>query len=144
MYDDITGIILAGGKSSRMGQNKALLDFKGKTVIEHVISTVSNLFNRVIIITNSPADYTHLGFEIFTDFYANLGPLAGIHSGLVNSKTERNFIISCDIPLVTSDVINYICNRKTDEPITVLKADALFSISAVCMTGNSCRILLTC
>ena len=138
MFDDITGIILAGGKSKRMGENKALMSFNGKTVIEHVVSTVSSLFKRVIIITNTPSDYSNLGLEMFSDFYENKGPLAGIHSGLASSMTEKNFIISCDMPLVTTEIINYICSYKTIKPITILKADGY--LQHLC--GMYCRKIL--
>jgi len=123
MYNDITGIILAGGKSSRMGLNKALLQLNGKSLIEHTASLLKSLFGRVILITNSSDDYTFLKLETFADVYSSIGPLAGIHSGLIHSDTEKNFIISCDIPLITKDVIKYLVEYKTTHPITVIKAD---------------------
>lgn len=123
MYNDITGIILAGGKSSRMGSNKSLLQLNGKTLIEHTASLLKSIFGRVILITNNPEEYTYLKLETFTDIYTAKGPLAGIHAGLMNSHTDRNFIISCDIPLITSELIKYLVQYKTPHPITVVRAD---------------------
>ncbi len=123
MYNDITGIILAGGKSSRMGINKALLPLNGNPIIEHIASLVKSLFPSVILITNQPDEYSFLGLETFVDIYPGRGPLAGIHSGLIHSNTERNFVISCDVPLVTKELLEYIINYKTTYPITLLKAD---------------------
>lgn len=123
MYDDITGIILAGGKSSRMGENKALLPLKGKTIIQSISDLISSIFENVMIITNQPDDYAFLNLKTFQDVYYGKGPLAGIHSGLINSKTEKNFIVSCDIPLVNNDIINFLVNYQTLRPITVLEAD---------------------
>ncbi|MCB0730197.1 MAG: molybdenum cofactor guanylyltransferase [Ignavibacteriae bacterium] len=123
MYYDITGIILAGGKSTRMGENKALLEINGITVIEHIKNLMTPIFNKLILITNTPDEYKFLGLQIFTDIYEQKGPLTGIHSGLVNSETDDNFIISCDIPLLNKSIIKFICEYKTEHPITVCKAD---------------------
>jgi len=122
MYNDITGIILAGGKSKRMGVNKALLKIGGKTIIEKTAELMSILFNRVLIITNSFVEYQFLGLEMFEDIHKNIGPLAGIHSGLVHSDTEKNFIISCDVPLMIKEMIEYIIEYKSNKPIKFCEA----------------------
>lgn len=123
MYKDITGIILSGGKSSRMGENKSLLKIGKITVIERVVNLMRSLFERVIIICNEPDLYLNLNVEIFTDIYCNVGPLAGIHSGLNHSKTEKNFIISCDIPLMNTEMIKSIIEFSEDLDIVVPRAD---------------------
>jgi molybdopterin-guanine dinucleotide biosynthesis protein A len=123
MYSHITGIILSGGRSLRMGENKSFLMLNGKTVIEHVIEKMRGLFSRVILITNQPNEYEFLGIEMFEDVFKFEGPLAGIHSGLVNSQTEKNFVISCDLPLMKKEMITFIVDHKTEKPITVTRAD---------------------
>jgi len=123
MNKNITCIILSGGKSSRMGENKSFLNFGEKTVIEHIIQLMKSIFSDVILITNTPHEYQHLAIPIFEDVYKQMGPLAGMHSGLVNSKTEQNFIISCDLPLMSREVIDHIINYKTNKKITICKAD---------------------
>ena len=123
MYPDITGVILSGGKSLRMGFNKSLLKIQGKTIIEYIVELMQNIFSKVILITNSPDEYRFLNLEMFEDIYKNYGPLAGIHSGLVNSSTKRNFIISCDVPLMTEQMIRYLVDYSTDKLITIAKAD---------------------
>ena len=123
MYTDITGIILAGGKSTRMGANKSFLKIGEKTVIERITDLMKSVFASVIIISNTPDEYTSLNLSIYEDVYKGKGPLAGIHSGLKNSETQKNFIISCDIPLMNKEMIEYIVNYKTDKPITVCKAN---------------------
>lgn len=123
MYNDVTGIILAGGKSIRMGTNKALLKIGDKTIIKRTAELMSALFSRVLLITNSSDEYRFLNLEIFEDIYKNIGPLAGIHSGLVNSSSEKNFIISCDVPFLDKGIIDFIINYKTDSLITITKAD---------------------
>ncbi|GIK60262.1 MAG: molybdenum cofactor guanylyltransferase [Ignavibacteriota bacterium] len=123
MYKDITGIILAGGKSKRMGLNKSFLKVGEVTMIERTTELMKSLFDRVILITNTPDEYKFLGIEMFEDIYKNVGPLAGIHSGLAHSITDKNFIISCDIPFVNKGVIEFIINYKTNKSITITKAD---------------------
>jgi molybdopterin-guanine dinucleotide biosynthesis protein A len=123
MYDDITAIILSGGKSSRMGTNKSFLEIGDKTLIERLRDLLKSMFNDVILITNEPGDYKFLGLQIYEDIFRHRGPLAGIHSGLKNSKTNINFIISCDLPFMTKQMINYLIEYKTDKLITVAKAD---------------------
>jgi molybdenum cofactor guanylyltransferase len=123
MYNDITGVILSGGKSSRMGENKSLMKINGSTTIERVVNLMKFHFTRVILITNTPEEYKFLNIPLYEDIFTYRGPIAGIHSGLYHSKTEKNFIISCDIPLMTSEVINYLIEFKTDKPITICKAD---------------------
>ena len=123
MYDDITAIILSGGKSIRMGTNKSFLKIGDKTVIERMRDLLQSMFKDVILITNEPGDYKFLGLPIYEDVFRHRGPLAGIHSGLKHSKTDLNFIISCDLPLLTKEMINYLIEYKTNKLITVAKAD---------------------
>jgi molybdopterin-guanine dinucleotide biosynthesis protein A len=123
MYQDITGIILAGGKSSRMGQNKSLMQIDGVTLIERTVHLMKELFPILLLSTNSPLEYEFLKLEMVSDVVSNVGPLAGIYSTLLASKTEKNFIISCDMPLMTRDMVEYIINSKPDAPIKVAKAD---------------------
>ena len=122
MYSDVTGIILAGGKSTRMGSNKAFLKLGNKTVIEHIVELMKKIFSEVMIITNTPEEYNFLSLPIYKDIYEYNGPLAGIHSGLIHSKTKQNFIISCDIPLMTKEMIEYIVEYKSEKPIKFCEA----------------------
>ena len=123
MYDDITAIILSGGKSTRMGTNKSFLKIGDKTVIERMRDLLQSIFKDVILITNDLDDYKFLGLPTYEDVFRLRGPLAGIHSGLKHSKTNTNFIISCDLPLMTKEMINYLIEYNTNKLITVAKAD---------------------
>ena len=123
MYSDITGIILSGGRSTRMGENKSLMKIGDKTVIEHVADLMKDLFNKVILVTNDPDEYSFLELEVFKDIYFRMGPLAGIHSGLTHSTSDKNFFLSCDMPFMTADMIKYLAEYKTNKPITIAKAD---------------------
>lgn len=123
MYTDTTGIILSGGKSSRMGSNKALLKLGSETIIERMTKLMKSIFSDVFIMTNTPEEYKFLNIPLFEDIYKNKGPLSGIHSGLTHSSTDKNFFISCDLPLITRELIDYIVEFKSDKSIRYCFAD---------------------
>lgn len=119
IHKNITGIILAGGKSTRMGENKSLLEINGKKIILIIKELLKNIFEDVIIISDNCFDYNFLNIPVYPDFFKNKGPLSGIHSGLMNSRNEKNFMISCDMPLVSLELINYIIEYRTEKDIIV-------------------------
>lgn len=122
MYNDITGVILSGGKNSRIGVNKSLLKIRGKTAIEITADLMKSIFQQNILSTNSPSEYKFLNLPIVEDVYKNLGPLSGIHSALLKSSTEKNFVISCDVPLMSKEMIEYLINYKTEKQILITRA----------------------
>lgn len=122
MYKDITGIILSGGKSSRLGRDKSFIKFGDRTLIEITVSLMKSVFENVIISTNSPNEYLFLNCHLVKDKYKNAGPLAGIYSALLNSKSEKNFIISCDVPLMTKQMIEYFIKYDSNKDIIISKA----------------------
>ncbi len=123
MIKDITGIILCGGKSSRMQTNKALLKLGDKTVIEIVAVKLKSIFNEVLISANDSKEYDLLKLPIVNDIFIGKGPLAGIHSALKNSSNEKNFIISCDMPLISVELINYLINLNSEKSILLPKSN---------------------
>ena len=123
MYNDITGILLSGGKSSRMGMNKSFLKLGSKYVVEVIYEVMAGLFRNVLVITNEPERYSELGYITFADIYKDKGPLGGIHSGLIHSGTEKNFILSCDMPLINESVLRFIIDYPLESDIKVAFAD---------------------
>jgi molybdopterin-guanine dinucleotide biosynthesis protein A len=119
---NITGVILSGGKSSRMGENKSLLKINGITVIEIILRLMEPFFEEIILSTNDPEEYKFLGLKSVEDVYRNSGPLAGIHSALKNSATEKNFVISCDVPLMSAEMIEYFLNYESGSDILISRA----------------------
>jgi molybdenum cofactor guanylyltransferase len=137
MYKNMTGIILSGGKSTRMGQNKSLLKIGEITAIERIVNLMKSIFPKLILSTNTPDEYKFLGLEMVSDIYENAGPIAGIHAGLKVSKTQKNFIISCDMQLMTEDVIEFLIDFETESSITIAKADGFFQQLAGVYHKNS-------
>lgn len=123
MYKNVTGIILSGGRSKRMGQNKALLKIGNVTLIEKTVELMKSLFTDTILITNSPEEYSFLNIPIFADIYKDKGPLAGIHSGLYHSNNDINLIISCDMPFISEEAVKYLINYPTEKEVVIYKTD---------------------
>jgi molybdopterin-guanine dinucleotide biosynthesis protein A len=125
-------IILAGGKSSRMGTNKALLKVSEKTNIERIVIQLKKLFDDIILVTNEPEAYSFLNIKVTTDQYHGKGPLAGLHAGLVASRFEKNVIVACDMPFISSefarDLVNRIGNYDAVIPVINGRQHPLFSV----------------
>lgn len=127
----VTAYILAGGKSSRMGKDKGLILFNGKAIIQHIIEKLQPVTDKVVIISNNPA-YDKFGVEVIEDLIRNLGPAGGIFTALSHSQNEKNLILSCDTPFITTEAIEYIFQHsdlsQISWPIYDGKIEPLFGV----------------
>lgn len=127
------GYILAGGKSSRMGTDKGLLLFEGKTMIQYVIDQMQPVFTKLVIVSNNP-EYEKFGLEVIPDLIKDIGPAGGIYTVLNHSETKLNFIVSCDMPFVTKEAIDFVFKNRNESQIVLLenqgKLEPLFGIYA--------------
>jgi len=105
MIAEVTGVILAGGASSRFGSNKALAVHDGKSLISSVAATLERLFPQRLLITNDPETYAFLGWPSLGDYFKGAGPLAGIHAALGGINTPCAFITGCDMPFLSEELI---------------------------------------
>jgi molybdopterin-guanine dinucleotide biosynthesis protein A len=121
---NMTGIILAGGMSSRMGKDKGLVLFKGKPLIEYALSIMKNVSAEILISTNNP-DYDYLKIPLVKDTYNNIGPMGGIHSCLLKSKSEWNCILSCDMPLVKPELFQYLMQFSENAWVVLPTTDGI-------------------
>ena len=110
----ITGIILSGGKSSRMGSDKGFMSYNGKPFIQHSIEALKPLVMEIIIVSNN-VDYDVFGLKRIEDVMENAGPLAGLYSGLHQSKTDYNLVLSCDIPLINTSILQRLVDAIDDD-----------------------------
>ena len=122
-YGDLTGVILAGGKSRRYGSNKALVKIDGIALIERVLAVVQSLFQYVIIITNTPEEYAHLKLPMHEDIIKDLGPLGGIYTGLKSIQDAAGFFVACDMPFLNSRLIRHMANLGPDYDAVVPRMD---------------------
>ncbi len=93
-----------------MGQDKALLPFKGRPLIEHVAGEVRGAVGNVTLV-GSPSRYTYLGYPVIEDVLSHCGPLAGIHAALKHSTDEWNLMVACDMPEVTAEFLGRLVER---------------------------------
>lgn len=114
--DEVTGIILAGGKSTRMGTDKGLMLFEGQPMIQHIIEPMAKVCSRIIIVTTN-SYYRIFGCDLIKDEQPNYGPVMGVLSGLKGSKTELNLILSCDTPNVGIDLMKALLNTTGNSDI---------------------------
>ena len=110
----MTGIILAGGKNTRIRTNKALLKipsseagFKEKTFIRIIVEKLRGIFNEIIIVTNNPEEHKALRVKLVKDIIPDKGSLGGLYSGLVHSGTSHSFVVAVDMPFLNPDLIKY-------------------------------------
>lgn len=115
----MTAIILAGGKSRRMGFNKALLLYDKKTFIEHQIARLKTIFDEIIISANDTGTYAHLNLPIVSDIMPEKGPLGGICAGLMRSSSQHAFVVACDMPFVHEKAILYLKEQIDDYDVVV-------------------------
>jgi len=109
MIDSITAVILAGGKSSRMGRNKALLPIEGKPLIEHIQKRLSEIFSQIVISTATANAFPQLQLPEVVDRYAETGPLGGITS-VLESGLSPIFCVACDMPFLNRELIEFQCS----------------------------------
>lgn len=118
MTKQLTGIILAGGKSKRLGKDKGLTSLNGKPLIQYSIDLLEALNVPIIIVTNQ-LGYEQFGYPIVEDAFKNKGPIGGIYSGLLQSKTEVNIVLSCDTPYVPVELIKQLIKASSHHQLTI-------------------------
>ena len=111
--------MLAGGASSRMGKDKGLCEFKGKSLVYYAIEALLPICDTIIISSNNTEDYQKFGFDVVVDQHKNIGPIGGIYSSLHKSITQHNLILSCDTPFVNTQLLKHIIQNIDNYDIVV-------------------------
>jgi molybdopterin-guanine dinucleotide biosynthesis protein A len=94
------GFVLAGGRSSRMGRDKALLPFQGLRLVEYVAAQARGVIDQITLV-GEISRYANLGYPVIEDVFPGCGPLSGIHAALAQTCSEWNLILACDMPQVS-------------------------------------------
>ena len=105
---ELTGVVLAGGQSRRLGTDKALLQFDGRTLLARTVETLSPLCREVIVVTDSPQAHAHPAARLVGDLLPGMGPLGGVYSGLVAAATHYSLVVGCDMPFLNRGVVTYL------------------------------------
>lgn len=122
--ETLSVFILCGGKSTRMQSEKGLVLFQEKPFIEHIIQAILPITNNIKLITASQ-EYDYLEYEKIPDLILDKGPLGGIYTALSHSETEFNLILSCDIPLISTELLQELISKHTKEAgITVFASES--------------------
>lgn len=112
--EKLTGFILAGGKSSRMGTDKALLSYHGKPLLNNAIELILP-FCDTVLVSGNKKEYSVSGIEPVPDIYEDCGPISGIFSVLNHSTTEWNIVLSVDMPFITRKLIEQLIANKNGD-----------------------------
>ncbi|MCU0480317.1 MAG: molybdenum cofactor guanylyltransferase [Anaerolineae bacterium] len=113
--------ILVGGKSSRMGRDKAWVDLGGIPLIHHLLFAIHKAeFDDIFLVTNQRSKYDSLDLPIHPDSFINCGALGGIESALTHSKHDWTLAVACDIPFIRPDVLNLLVKSSHDNIDVVL------------------------
>lgn len=119
MAYSVTGILLAGGKSSRMGKDKALIKYGEDTFMSASLKKLNKLFDEVIVVADNVEKYHIENVKIIKDIYPKMGPMGGIHAALKVAKNDWIFVIPCDMPLWEPFLVEEILKHRLDYDIVV-------------------------
>lgn len=139
-----TAIILAGGKNSRMGRNKAFLEIGWQRIIDRSVALFQGVFAEVMVVSNEPERYAYLGVPVVSDIIPGLGPLSGIHAGLTAASHEYSLVVACDMPFVDKDLATFLVDEARGFDVAVPKIgrylQPLFAVygSSCLETINTC------
>jgi molybdopterin-guanine dinucleotide biosynthesis protein A len=104
------GFILAGGRSSRMGRDKALLPFQGCRLVQHVAAQARGVVDQITLV-GEISRYANLGYPVIEDIFPACGPLSGIHAALTQTGSEWNLILACDMPQISRKFLEQLMGR---------------------------------
>jgi molybdopterin-guanine dinucleotide biosynthesis protein A len=133
----ITGVIQAGGKSTRMGgEPKALMELGGRRVIDRVVDVLASVTDDLLVVTNTPELYASLGIPMVPDVFAGGGSLGGIYSGL-KAAGAAIFTVACDMPFLRPDVARLVIGRAEEADVVVPRAGGQLETLHACY-GKRC------
>jgi molybdenum cofactor guanylyltransferase len=116
---DATAVILAGGKSSRMGRPKALLPFHGEPLIAHIVRRLQRLFPDIVVVAAPEQELPRLPATLVRDEIAFQGPVSGIYHGLKASTKQICFVTSCDAPFLNLQLVAHLLSQISDWDVVV-------------------------
>ncbi len=128
----MTAVILAGGNSIRMGQNKAFIKIDGVPIITRIHSLFKELFEEVSIVTNQKDLFKNFGSSIYTDLLPDKGALGGLYTGIFFSSFDYSFCVACDMPFIKRPLVEFLIRHTKDEDALVPRTtDGLQPLHAV-------------
>ena len=124
-------VILCGGKNSRMGRDKAELEFEGRTFIDRIAGELSG-FDELIISLGSFENRSEEKYKTVTDIYRGCGPMGGIHAALSACRSDALFVLPCDMPLFRHELADYLCGLFTQDTDVLVPVSSDGHIHTLC------------
>lgn len=150
-YPDITGVILVGGKSRRMGRDKAFLPWKGRALFEEVLSVFNDSFKDVLLVGDDGERFGGYGCAVVPDIYPG-SALGGLYTGVYQARTDYVFVAPCDMPYPSRELLHYLCSLRNGydaivperedafEPLYALYAKSSLRCMKSLLEGGNLRI----
>ena len=121
----ITGVVQAGGRSTRMGgEPKALIELGGRRIVERAVAAIAPVVDDVLVVTNTPELYAFLGVPMVGDVFPDGGSLGGIYSGLKAATGDAAFTVACDMPFLRADVARLVVAHAGDADVVIPRTGA--------------------
>jgi len=124
METDVTGVLLAGGKSRRMGEDKRYLVVGEQTLLERGLSVLRSIFKEVLVVIAQDSPPLDVDARVVRDLVPDCGSLGGLHSGLTEATTPYIFVVACDMPFLDPAVIAQFTSRRASADIVMAKLEA--------------------
>lgn len=119
-FPNISGVILGGGQSRRMGRDKRRLNWEGEHFLDRVCRLIVDLFDEVLVVTaEEDYDCSHLPVRLVTDKIPNKGSLGGLYTGLMEAKNSQIFVVACDMPFLVNESISRLCSEQASDVVVV-------------------------
>jgi molybdopterin-guanine dinucleotide biosynthesis protein A len=129
---EITGVILSGGKSIRMGKNKAFIQVEGVPIIKRIHNLFRELFREVIIVTNDRDLFSDFDSKIYSDLIPGKGALGGLYTGISFSSFYHSFCVACDMPFIKKALVQYLIENMDNRDVIVPRTkDGLQPLHAI-------------
>jgi len=116
----MTGAVLAGGQSRRMGTNKAFVEVDGLPIIERVLAVLDEVFERRLIIADDVQLFHDLGAPVIPDYYKGSGSLGGIYTALLNSDSRQTFVTACDMPDIKASAVKRLISTPREDALVII------------------------
>ena len=124
METEVTGILLAGGKSRRMGEDKRHLVVGEQTLLERGLAVLHSIFQEVLVVIAQDSPPLGVNARVVRDLVPDCGSLGGLYSGLMQATTPWVFVVACDMPFLNQAAIAQFTSRRTTADIVMAKLDA--------------------
>jgi molybdopterin-guanine dinucleotide biosynthesis protein A len=119
--NDLTGLVLAGGASQRMGRDKAFLELDGRPLIQIVVERMMGICSEVLIVSGDVAPYAGFGVPVVQDRFPDVGVLGGLHAGLYTASYELSLAVGCDMPFLKPDLLRAFARWAAGVDVALLR-----------------------